>query len=143
MYRDKITLFNRLSTADGDLWYASILDADVNIDKAAMISKYGETSKDVAKIHLRITQDANGKHIGAYNYVLPKAWSGQSNTITFKGGQNFDFIVVGEISVSSPVSDNDYTQGYYEYMNAQYDNVFAIDSVAEYSVIPHLEIMAR
>lgn len=143
MYRDKITLFNRLSTADGDLWYASIIEADVNIDRAAMIAKYGETAKDVAKIHVRFSDDPCGKHIGQYEYVLPKSWSGQANTITFKGGQAFDFIVVGEISVSSPVSDNDYTQGYYEYMNAQYDNVFAIDSVAEYSVIPHLEIMAR
>jgi hypothetical protein len=43
---------------------------------------------------------------------------------------------------TAPIKDDDYgREGFYNYMNDRYDYVFAITKVAEYSVIPHFEIM--
>lgn len=159
MYRDNIIVFNRKATASGDVWYPTALTADVNIDKAALVAKYGETAKNTAKVHVAFSVDSCGKHIGAKTLLTPKAWqegSSPASTITFADGQAFDFIIFnsavtfengtlnfGTVSKTAPISDDDFPQGLYELLKAQYDGVFAIDSVAEYSVIPHLEILAR
>lgn len=69
------------------------------------------------------------------------------NLITFAFGDTeaFDFFMEGVYeNVEEPILDADYERrGFYNYMNANYDNVFAITSVAKYNLIPHFEIMAR
>lgn len=69
------------------------------------------------------------------------------NLITFAFGDTeaFDFFMEGAYeNVGEPILDSDYERrGFYNYMNANYDNVFAITSVAKYNLIPHFEIMAR
>jgi hypothetical protein len=73
----------------------------------------------------------------------PKEWDRTEDSITFTSGTNFDFFWKGEWT-GGIVSDSDYgPEGFYDYMNRTYDYVFAISSVAMYSVIPHFEIMGR
>ena len=67
--------------------------------------------------------------------------SNKAKSITFTSGTDFDFFMLGEYSTTEPIADNDYIDGFYNYVNDEYDYVFAITKVAEYSVIPHFEIM--
>lgn len=151
MYSDTITLFNRYETAGGLMWYPTILrGVDLNVDKAAMIAKYGEQTADTAMLHIRYTPDNGKAYIGDKRYLPPKLWANQnvlelSGTLTFSGGTNFDFFIVGEWPDDAPVNDNDteWVDGFYNYMNKRYDFVFSINSVAQYSVIPHFEITAK
>lgn len=149
MYKSTVTLFNRYRAPDGDRWYPAVLEGvDLNVDHAAMVAKYGDKTADSASLHIRYTVASNGDIVIAdRRYLPPKAWENQVNdllpgSITFAEGQEFDFFWQGEWSGEAIIKDNEY-DGFYDYMNRKYDHVFAITSVAQYSVIPHFEIMGK
>ena len=141
MYKDTVTIFNRYRFPTGDVWYPTVLHGvDLNIDHAAITAKYGENSRDNAKLHIKV----DGGTVGGKTYVQPKEYQALLSTngyITFAAGEEFDFFFAGEWA--GAVRDADYLDGFYNYMNTRFDNVFAISSVAQYIVIPHFEIMGR
>lgn len=147
MYSDTITLFNRYESRLGDMWYPTVIKGvNLNIDKAAIIAKYGAESKDNAVLNIRY-KVADGKVVIADKvYLPPKEWDRQTNdklaeSLTFTSGKDFDFFILGEYESTEPIADDDYIDGFYNYVNDNYDYVFAITAVAQYSVIPHFEIM--
>lgn len=147
MYSDNITLFNNYKSRLGDMWYPTIIrGVNLNIDKAAIIAKYGAESKDNVVLNVHYTVLDAKKMIGNKPYLPPKEWERQTNdmlpkTVTFASGIDFDFFMAGEYENTEPISDDDYIDGFYNHINNTYDYVFAVTSVAEYSVIPHFEIM--
>lgn len=148
MYNKTITLFNRYESIHGDLWFSTVIrEVDLNIDKASITAKYGAESQDNAILHIKYRRNSDGIYIEDKKYLPPKEWDRQLNdnldkTITFTGGQSFDFFIEGEYT-EEVIKDNDYLDGFYDYINNRYDNVFAITSVAIYEVIPHFEIMGK
>lgn len=149
MFSDTVTVFNRYKSRLGDMWYPTVIyGANLQIDKAAIIAKYGAESKDnaILNIHYQLVDGQiviNGKP-----YLPPKEWDVQTNdklpnTITFTGGTDFDFFVLGEYPVIDPIADDDYLDGFYNHVNSSYDFVFSISSVAQYSTIPHFEILGK
>ena len=92
-------------------------------------------------------QVVNGQIVvGGKPYLPPKEWDRQTNdklaeSITFTSGTDFDFLILGTYPITEPIADDDYLDGFYNQVNSEYDYVFAITSVAKYSVIPHFEIM--
>lgn len=135
MYQDRVTIFNRV----GNTWQAKPLSGvDLNVDRMAVLATYGASSGDSAKLHIKY----NGDNVGDYIYKEPKQFTGGAE-ITFRSGEEFDFFMEGIWDGDAVVDDTAYIDGFYNYMNANYDNVFAISSVAKYSVIPHFEIMGR
>lgn len=155
MYSDTITLFNRRKEENGVVWYPTILHGvDLNADRGAIIAKYGEQSTDTASLHVKFSTSEEGDviigHDGERNeirkkYHSPKRWRSLedfSGTITFQDGNDFDFFAAGAWA-DEPIPDLNYVDGLYAYMNKKYDHVYAITSVAKYSVIPHFEILAR
>lgn len=141
MYKDTVTVFNR-KNGDDIVWHARVLyNVDFNNDIALIRQQYGEGSADRAKLHIMHDSDI----IGSYRYVLPKEFQSLEDVvdeITFQTGEDFDFFWVG-VWDGETISDGDYTRGFFDYMVKTYDNVFAISSVAKYSVIPHFEVMGR
>ena len=120
MYTDTITLFCRHEDKKKDVtWYPHVLHGvNLNMDAAAIVAKYGAESQDSVALNIRYTSENSLKE--------------------------FDFFYAGEWPDESPVSDSEYgIDGFYDYMNAKCDYVYAITSVAQYSVIPHFEIMAK
>lgn len=149
MYNDTITLFNRYSNRDGDTWYPTIIHGvNLNIDRAAIIAKYGAQAADSAVLNIRYSFKDGNKIVADKLWLPPKEWSELPNDelgscLTFAAGTVFDFFYLGEWKGSAPIIDLDYTKGFYTYMNEEYDNVFAITSVGLYSVIPHFEILGK
>ena len=147
MYCGTITLFNHYKSRLGDMWYPTVIHGvNIQIDKAAIIAKYGAESKDNAILNVRYHIVDSNTMVGNKPYFPPKEWERQTNdklseTITFTSGVDFDFFMLGEYPTTNPIADDDYIDGFYNYVNDEYDFVFAITSVAEYSVIPHFEIM--
>lgn len=41
------------------------------------------------------------------------------------------------------IDDGAYDEGFYNYMNSKYGDIFAVSNVARYSVIPHFEVMGK
>lgn len=148
MYSDTVTIFNRYESRLGDMWYPTVLRG-VNFmsDRSAIVQKYGEQSKDNAVVNVRY-DNVNGKvFVVGKEYFPPKEWDRQTNdmlaeTITFTPGEKFDFFYLGEYS-EEPISDDDYMEGFYDYMNSTFDGVFAITSVAKLDLIPHFEITGK
>jgi len=148
MYSDTVTIFNRYESRLGDMWYPTVLhDVNVMADRSAIVQKYGEESKDNAVLNVQYITEQDDIKIAGKIYLTPKAWDRQTNdllpeTITFTPGEKFDFFYVGEWP-EDPVPDDDYENGFYDYMNSTYDGVYAVTSVAKLGVIPHFEVTGK
>lgn len=153
MYDKTITVFNGYAskTTGKSYWYPHILSGvDLITDHGAILKKYGPDSADNAALHIAYTP--NGEKVmaqqsdgSAVPWLPPKAWAAQVNddlpdSITF-GPE--DFFWQGEWT-GGMVVDDDYRDGFYQYMNSQRDNVYKITSVGgPYTVIPHFEILGK
>lgn len=146
MYQDTITLFNRKtgSRGAGDTWYPTVIQGvNLNIDRAAILAKYGPEAQDSAVLSIRYTVKDGAVMVAGKPWMPPKEWDGTEDALTFASGTGFDFFWVGEWD-GGIVSDEGYgTEGFYGYMNRVKDYAFAITSVARYSVIPHFEILGK
>ena len=152
MYKDTITLFNRIKGATGDTWRATVLHGvNLILDKAEMIAKYGETAADNAGLNVRLYPGNGAKWIvsgnTSYQYIPPKEWQrlqDKTGFLTFTPGNAFDFFWRGEWEGSSVIADENYgDMSFYDWMALNYDHVYAVNSYSELSVIPHLEITGR
>lgn len=153
MYDKTVTVFNFYSskTAGLSYWYPHILSCvDLITDHGAMLKKYGPDSSDNAALHIAYTPDVDKVTVqrsdgAAVPWLPPKAWAAQVNddlpgSITF-GPE--DFFWQGEWT-GGMVVDDDYRDGFYQYMNSNRDNVYKITSVGgPYTVIPHFEILGK
>jgi len=147
LYRDTVTLFNRHGDEDNLVWIPTVLSrVHFVTDKAAMISQYGENVNDNAMLNV-MYRNVNGvPYIGSKRYVTPKVFKNTAtvtNLITFQYGDDFDFIYGGTWNSSTSISDASYTKGFFDYMNKNYDEVFAISSVSKYNLITHFTVSAR
>lgn len=152
MYADTITLFVRKEGLEGDTWYPFVIrNVHLNMDKAAIMAKYGAESSDRAVLNIRYAAKDGRKVVGEKLWLPPKEWEALSDptaAITFTSGNRFDFFWLGDWGNEDPVHDSDYvgsaSGGFYQHMNKTKDFVFAVSSVAgPYSVIPHFEIMGK
>lgn len=149
MHNDTITLFNRYQTRDGDTWYATVVHgANVNIDRASIMAKYGTDSRDSVVLNIPYKLDGDNKTVAGKQWKPPKAWAADENRenyLTFNDGNTFDFFMIGQWDGETVISDDDYVadNSFYQYMNRTHDFVFAISAVGIYTVIPHFEILGK
>lgn len=150
MYRDTITLFNRKKSKEGTTWFPTILKGvDFNADKASILKIYGADATDNAVLHVKYTITGGKIVIGNKTYISPKEWvkTEDLSVITFTTGNEFDFFYVGEWESEEPIADSNYItskyEGFYDYMNSYYDEVYSLSQVSRFSVIPHFEILAK
>lgn len=147
IYKQTITLFNR-KTVDGvTTWYPFVIEnVHLIMDKSIIISTYGEQSQDNAKVHIRYKPTGSGAMVGGKIYMPPKEWNREgepSANFTLAYGDDFDFVMEGNFGSEDPIDDSEYRNGFYNYMNKHYDNVFAISTVSKFNLIPHFEVGAR
>lgn len=146
MYQDTITLFVRKpgERGQGDIWYPTIIEnVNLNIDRAAILAKYGAESQDNAVLHIRYKRNGENILVAGKPWMPPMEWDKTEDSITFTSGNKFDFFWKGKWD-GGIAQDADYgDEGFYNYMNRTHDYVFAVSSVAMYSVIPHFEIMGK
>ena len=172
MFADVITVFNSYEDSLKNVtWYPTVIHGvNLLIDKAAIVAKYGAESKDNAILNIpcKHVKNENAKEgeLLFHTFIKckkivdekvvfiekewfpPKEWERQTNdkladSITFASGTDFDFFMLGEYPVKEPILDEDFRNGFFEEVKKEYDFVFAITSVANYSVIPHFEITGK
>ncbi len=145
MYTDTVTLFNRKSGGRGnpDTWYPTVIKGvNLNIDRAAIIAKYGAEAQDSAYMGIHYAKSDGIITISRKELKGNKEWAGDTRSITFN--PDGDFFWAGEWA-DGVVSDGDYTSdgGFYGYMNKTKDNVFAVTKMALHSVINLLEVWGK
>lgn len=147
LYKQTVTVFNRVETAETTLWYPTVIEnVHLIIDRAIIISTYGEQAQDNAKLHIRYVPSGDDAIVAGKTYMTPKVFRKQGNPssdITFAFGDRFDFIMAGAYGESGPFDDDDFKGGFFNYMNKTYDEVFAITNVSKFNLIPHFEITAK
>ena len=149
MYKDTVTVFNRyVDSFKNTIWYPHVISGvNLIVDKAVITAKYGDVSKDNAVMNVKYRFVDGNIMIGYKPYLPPKEWWNQTNdklseTITFSNsGTNFDFFMLGDYGSEEPILDE--YGDFYSEIQKRYDYVFAITSVAKYSVIPHFEITGK
>lgn len=148
MYKDTVTVFNRyVDSLKNTIWHPHVLSGvNLIIDKAVIAEKYGEVSKDNAVMNVEYDLVDGVIMIGDKPYLPPKKWERQVNddlpkSITFTPGNDFDFFMSGDYGSEEPITDEN--GRFYSDMQKEYDDVFAITSVAKLSVIPHFEIVGK
>ncbi len=146
MYQDTVTLFNRRRDKTGDTWYPTVLQGvDLNVDHAALVAKYGSSCNDKAVLHIRYGWH-DGPIIGSKSYLTPLLWQAVADPtemITFQSGESFDFFIEGTWPDEKPINDADWPGGFYNHLVRTRDGVYAVSAAAQYSVIPHFEVMGR
>ena len=144
MYNDTITIFNRKpgNRGEGDTWHPTVIhDVNLNIDRAAILAKYGAQCQDKAVVNIRYEMQGGQIIVASKRFQPTKEWSQTADTLTLTPVK--DFVWAGEWD-GGVVSDADYgTEGFYGHMNRTKDNVFLISSVARYSAIPHFEVVGK
>lgn len=152
IYKQTVTLFNRYTQGEKTYWVPTVLEGvHLITDKSAVRDSYGGKSADNARLHVRYEPDGDDVYIGDKQWLEPLVWRREGcpcDTMTFSYGkhEDFDFFIDGlcEEADVDVIDDDDYERkGFYNYMNAKYDNVFVITSVSKYNLIPHFEIGAR
>lgn len=134
MYKDTVTLFSLYQ----NVWYGTVIEqCDLNVDQAKILTRYGENSKNQALLHVKIE---DGKVAGK-ELVKPSNFDGSNFTINT--GNDFSFFVegaYGELVVEDDEYVTESSDGFFDYLKG-FGGVYACKGVAEYSVIPHLEIL--
>jgi hypothetical protein len=150
MFADTITVFNSYEDSLKNVtWYPTVIHGvNLLIDKSAIVAKYGAESKDNAILNIHFDKVNEQIMVDGKNYLPPKEWERQTNdkladSITFASGTDFDFFMLGEYPMQGPINDDEYRNGFFEEVKKEYDYVFAITSVAKYTVIPHFEITGK
>lgn len=149
LYKDTVTLFNRRIVEGAYEWYATVLEGvHFIVQRGLIVATYGESSTDNAQLNVRFSKSGNEIVIQNKVYVMPMEWRRLNadevfDHITFTGGEEFDFIYNGVWTGDDVVNDEDYDSGFFNYMNSNYDEVFAITNVSRFDFIPHFEITAK
>lgn len=150
MYDAVITLFNFHEKTG--MWYTTVFDG-VNLleTKAETVTRdSGRTNGDTVELILHTTGSRTAQAVGAngetvsVQYIGQKAYAALDNTqgyFTFTS--ETDFVAVGNFAQSAPVADDDYDEGLYHAMNAEYDDVYKITAAAYFGLLPHFEIGGR
>lgn len=74
-------------------------------------------------------------------YRKPKSWNGDTGSFTIDPNGKKDFFAVGGYGTEIIDDEADeYSSGFYKYMRKKYDDVYLINSVAEFKLIPHIEV---
>ncbi|MBQ6679547.1 MAG: hypothetical protein IJM76_05940 [Lachnospiraceae bacterium] len=109
-----------------------------------MVATLGENTTDTVSIIITIER---GVTASGYKYLQPIEWRNAGEyeaAFTVKGGNDFDFVYCGEWT-GGTVDDDDYQDGFFNHMLLNYDSVYLVTSVSDYSrsLLPHLEVIGK
>lgn len=136
MFTDTVTVFNYYEDKKKGIsvWYPTVLDGvELQIAKGINISKSGNDAADSANLHIKINADIRKAYKKPKEY---KALEDKQGYFTLKPD---DFFIAGEYGVT-PIHEEDYPNGFFEYMKGNYDDVYNITTVDVFKTIPHFEV---
>ena len=136
MFTDTVTIFNHHEDKKNgvSMWYPTVLDGvELQVAKGINVSKSGNDNADSASLHIRINADIRKAYKKPKEY---KALEEKQGYFTLKPD---DFFMEGRYD-NTPVDEEEYPDGFFEYMKKTYDDVYNITTVDTFKVIPHFEV---
>lgn len=146
MFNDTVTIFNWHEGIQ--LWYPHIIHGVAIGESATQDTSATRGDHNGSSVELLVNCTSDKKITaasGVLQYLPPKQYAKleqPTDFITFTAGK--DFLYSGEYESAEPIEDAiDFDSGFFKAMNAEYDGVYKIDSVAFYGLLPHFEIGGR
>lgn len=136
MFTDVVTIFNYHGDKKNAsaYWYPTVLEGvELQVGKGINISKSGNESADSAKLHIKINADIQKA------YKKPKEYSALDDKVGCFTLKPDDFFMDGAFD-NTPINEEDYPNGFFEYMKSKYDDVYNITTVDVFKTIPHFEV---
>lgn len=136
MYADTVTIFNYHKDKKQRIamWYPTVLDGvELQIAEGVNVSKSGNDNADSASLHIKINADTRKIYKKPMEY---KALENKQEYFTLKAN---DFFMAGAYD-NSPINEEDYPNGFFEYMKGRYDDVYNITTVDVFKTILHFEV---
>lgn len=136
MFADTVTVFNYHEDKKQGIamWYPTVLEGvELQITKGINVSKSGNSAADAANLHIKINADIQRA------YKKPKEYKALEDKQGFFTLKPDDFFVAGEYKAGR-IDENDYPNGFFEYMKSNYDDVYNITTVDVFKAIPHFEV---
>lgn len=102
MYKNTVTVFNRKpgDRGKGATWYPTIIEnCNLNVDRAAILAKYGAESKDSAYVGIHYQKKDGVINIAGKRLLEPKEWDGNEDSITFSPTGDFSGMVNGMVAL--------------------------------------------
>ncbi len=145
MFDRTITLYN-FKKADG-MWYGNVIEGCTltSTDSLSNTAR-GMNNSGNLSIHIHCNSDKTLKNSsGALRRAVPpkeyQSLHSVVNEITFT--PEVDFIVADRAMNELMVSDDSFENGFYNYMNQKYDDVYMITNATWYNLIPHFVLGGR
>lgn len=144
LFQDVITVFN-FHAATG-FWYPTIITgAHIIAASSNTHGTDGITNADSVEVQItsNIAQGVNTSE-GVKSYTPPKEYAGLDSPetyVTFK--PECDFFFAGRWDDLTPIDDDEYDEGLYNYLNTTEDGIYLINSAAFFGLLPHFEIGGR
>ena len=147
MFDRTVTLFNFLKS-DGK-WYSTVIkNCTLEDTESSSDSARGRNSTSNVRIHLHCnsqqvfkTTRGNIPYVPTKEYQNLTAVSGRVKGLTFT--PEVDFLVVGKEMKENAVLDDNYENGFYNYVNKTVDDVYMVTNSTWYSLLPHFVVGGR
>lgn len=147
MYEDTVTIFNRKVTEAGTVWYPTVAEGvQVSWDAAPAQAGYGWKQDDKAVALIPYIPQEGTPAVAGKLYLPPKMWQKVEEPdlyVTFTGGEDFDFFLLGLWPDGEPVGDGQWAGGFYDHLCRTRDGVFVVTGVHRYGALPHFEVTGR
>ncbi len=147
MYDDTVTVFNRKITETGPIWYPTVIEGvQFSWDAAPAPASYGWKRDDRAAVLVPYVPMEGAPLVAGKFYLPPKMWQRAAQPelyVTFAGGEDHDFFILGEWIDPEPAEDSRWPGGFYGHLCRTRDGVFAVTGVHKYGALPHFEITGR
>lgn len=132
MFGENITIFNYDENTDS--YYPTVMEG-VEVQNTLTVEQTQTGAKETNKVTIHIPYRED--------YLKPNAWKkaeDKENFFTFNAKNRKDCVYCGAWESKESVEDEKYTNGFYEYLCKNYDDVYLISTVSEYKTIPHWEV---
>lgn len=147
MYQDTVTIFNRKITQKGAVWYPTVAEGvQLSWEAAPAAAGFGWKQNDRAAVLIPYIPQEGTPAVAGKLYLPPKMWQRVDEPelyVTFAGGEDFDFFILGAWPELEPVEDAQRPGGFYEHMCRTWDGTFAVTGVHKFNALPHFELTGR
>lgn len=145
MHDQTITLFNYSDSENA--WRVTVIDGCYfYVTSALLPSTNGLGNSDNSCLIIYTEKDAS---INGLKYLKPKEYQRSDKAGCFTMKPETDFFLCGawegfEDEIPQLISDDEFENGFYDFMNDNYDDVLMIQSAVHYSsLIPHFEVVGK
>ena len=146
MHSDTVTIFNYYEDKKKDIayWYPTTLNnVEAQVSEGLSVIKTGNENANSLWLSIPLISVNNELYADGVKYLKNKRYAASEDKSDCFTVKKNDFVVLGAYESDSVINDDDYKDGFFQYMKSTHDDVYNINTIDEYKGIRHIEIGGR